>query len=938
MANWRWWVSAVVVAGLLWWLHPKPGAEHAGDVKEVTVWFSGVIYGRHIDVIDAFEREFPEYRGILGSSAARTNIEGEGNPQRLMCGIAGGVPPEVVEYDRFAICQWAARHAFLDLTKFIEKDRGELADVQQKLRRLKEQGGDAEEARKLEARIVRLEEFAVDPKDYYPAPWNECVYQGGVFGIPNYMDDRALYYNSDLLIQAGFVDDDGHPRPPETWEQVLTKRVDVSDAAISRLQDRETERFAVRSASADFVTAGVREGDTLSYISRRGTVTRCRVARVVGAHEVEVVSAYRRKKLVLPTDTAQHVKIFDQDSYALRLSRWDDEGRMKVVGYEPIHGNGWLFHYGWMNGGEFMSDDGRRCTLDDPRIVEALQFTTDIYDAIGGVADVNAFKKSFQAYAQDPFFQNEIALFIQGDWFLRDLARYKRDMRFGTSPPPMPARRLAAGERSLTWVGGFAYCIPSTCPEEKREAAWWMVKFLSSIKGGMVMNEHDAQRERAQGRLYTPRLKANRKLNELQLAKYVYIPEMPERIQQAMQTHIDLLPTARYRPVSPEGLKLWNGQADAQDLAWNHGASPAEALKLHANKVQQALDRFYHPPEGPTVHWRNLVWVYLAALVAVGAFVYWRHRTKNPARGIYRREWFAGVAFASPWMIGFIVLTGGPMIFSLFMSATDYDVISDATFVGLANFREMFTTDWAVVGGVRQALGNTLFMAIGLPIGMAVGLGLAVLLNTEIKGMSIYRTTFFLPAIMPVVAASVLWIWVFNAQNGLMNWMLHLSGIESILEHLGFKTPISWLTNKATSKPALIIMMLWASGASMIIWLAGLKEIPKHLYEAAALDGAGPIRRFVTVTLPMLSPYILFNLVMGLIQTFQIFTQAYIMTPNGSPERSTYFYVYKLFDECFSYFRLGYGAAMAWVLFAIVIALTLINMALSKKWVHYGGE
>ncbi|MFQ5412389.1 MAG: carbohydrate ABC transporter permease, partial [Phycisphaerae bacterium] len=134
------------------------------------------------------------------------------------------------------------------------------------------------------------------------------------------------------------------------------------------------------------------------------------------------------------------------------------------------------------------------------------------------------------------------------------------------------------------------------------------------------------------------------------------------------------------------------------------------------------------------------------------------------------------------------------------------------------------------------------------------------------------------------------------------------------------------------------IMTLWGSGASMIIWLAGLKDIPVHLYEAAAIDGAGPIRRFFRITLPLLSPYILFNLIIGLIQTFQIFTQAYIMTPNGYPERSTYFYVYKLFDECFTFFRLGYGAAMAWVLFVILVVLTLINMRISRKWVFYAGE
>ncbi|HOW18265.1 MAG TPA: sugar ABC transporter permease, partial [Phycisphaerae bacterium] len=288
------------------------------------------------------------------------------------------------------------------------------------------------------------------------------------------------------------------------------------------------------------------------------------------------------------------------------------------------------------------------------------------------------------------------------------------------------------------------------------------------------------------------------------------------------------------------------------------------------------------------------------------------------------------------------ILAGGPMLFSAVMSFTRYDVLSDAVYIGGRNYADLVTPGRDPL--FYKSLGNTLFMAIGVPLSMVVGLALAMLLNTRVRGMSVYRTLYFLPAIMPVVAASVLWIWVFNAQNGLMNWLLQLTGIERAIDwlsarlDLGIKTPISWLTTEQTAKPALIIMGLWSSGASMIIWLAGLKEIPTHLYEAAALDGAGPVRRFLHITLPMLSPYILFNLVMGLIGTFQIFTQAYIMTPNGSPSHSTYFYVYKLFDECFSYFRLGYGAAMAWILFLIVIVLTLFNMATSKKWVHYAGE
>jgi len=940
MANWRLWISAAALVGLLWWTYPNPGATHDADATEVTVWFNDLIEGRHLDVVDAFEREFSAerefqeyagtYRTLLGSSAVRGGVEAEGNPQRLMCGIAGGVPPEVVEYDRFAICQWAARNAFLDLTPFIKQDLEQLQEHKRKLESLRRGDAAAADIARQERRIAWLEKFIVRPEDYYDAPWNECTYKGGLYGIAHTMDDRVMYYNSDMLIRGGFTNPDGTPKPPDTWEQVLTKRVDTQDAEIAG--------DSIRSASADFVAADVRPGDTLVHLSESGMVTRCLVDAVSAPTALTVRSAYALKKLALPDGRGQHIKVFDQDSYAIKLSRWDDEGNVKAIGFEPSHGNGWLFHYGWANGGEFMSDDGRTCTLNEPRIVEALEFITDIYDMLGGYTQANAFKKSFQRFSQDPFARHQIGMFVHGDWFLRELVRFHRDLRFGTYPLPVPAARAAAGHRKITWVGGFAYCIPSTCPQEKRQAAWWLVKYLSSVTGNTVLNEHDAQRERSQGRVYMPRIKANKTLNQHQLDTYVHIAEMPERVRNAMMVHIDLLDHARFRPVSPEGHKLWNAQADAQEQAWNHSASPRGALDLQTAKVQRALDKFHAPQTGRRVHWANLVYVYFGLLAAVALVVWLRHRSRNVAYRSPVGEWRAGLLFAAPWMVGFIVLAGGPMVFSLVMSVTDYDVINDAVFVGASNYQEMFTTDWANVGGVRQALLNTLYMGLGLPIGMAVGLALAMLLAVEVRGVSLYRTTFFLPAIMPVVAASVLWIWVFNAQNGLMNWMLQSTGIEALLDWIGVRTPISWLTNQHTSKPALIIMGLWGAGASMIIWLAGLKEIPKHLYEAAALDGAGPIRRFFTVTLPMLSPYILFNLTMGLIQTFQIFTQAYIMTPNGSPARSTYFFVYKLFDECFTFFRLGYGAALAWVLFVIVIGLTLVNMALSKKWVHYAGD
>ena len=263
------------------------------------------------------------------------------------------------------------------------------------------------------------------------------------------------------------------------------------------------------------------------------------------------------------------------------------------------------------------------------------------------------------------------------------------------------------------------------------------------------------------------------------------------------------------------------------------------------------------------------------------------------------------------------------MLFSLFMSFCQYDVLSPPQFVGLENYRTLFFDDPLFY----KSLWNTLYMAIGIPLGMILSLGIALLLNAEIRGMAVYRTLFYLPAIMPAVAAAILWIWIFNPHEGILNAVLAQAGIEGP----------AWLQNQYWSKPSLILMLLWGSGAGMIVWLAGLKGIPVHLYEAAELDGAGPIRRFFSITLPMLSPYILFNMVMGLIGTFQIFTQAYIMT-RGGPVDSTLFYAFALFNNAFRYMRMGYASAMAWILFAIILTLTVFQLWISKRWVYYESD
>jgi multiple sugar transport system permease protein len=273
-----------------------------------------------------------------------------------------------------------------------------------------------------------------------------------------------------------------------------------------------------------------------------------------------------------------------------------------------------------------------------------------------------------------------------------------------------------------------------------------------------------------------------------------------------------------------------------------------------------------------------------------------------------------------PWLIGFVVFTGGPIVFSIIISFCDYDILNPARFTGLENYHWLFALDplfW-------KSMWNTVYMVIGIPIGMALSLGIALLLNLKVRGIAVWRTFFYLPSIVPAVASSILWIWILNPTSGLLN---------NALASIGIIGP-NWLQNEFTSKPALILMGLWGAGGGMIIWLAGLKGISESYYEAASLDGASTWKQFLHITLPLLSPYIFFNLIMGLIGTFQIFTQAFIMT-QGGPVNSTLFYAYHLFNNAFRYLHMGYAAAMAWVLFVIVLALTLLQMNLSKRWVHY---
>ena len=288
-----------------------------------------------------------------------------------------------------------------------------------------------------------------------------------------------------------------------------------------------------------------------------------------------------------------------------------------------------------------------------------------------------------------------------------------------------------------------------------------------------------------------------------------------------------------------------------------------------------------------------------------------------------RRDFRNALLFLAPWIVGFAAFMLYPIVSSLFFSFCDSSVLEPPVWVGAENYTELLRDSIFWV-----SLGNTAYYAaVSLPLGMAVAIAIALLLNTKVRGMAVYRTIFFLPSILPVVAMAILWLWIFNGQYGVLNYSLSLLGLPT--RHLP-----TWLDSPRWAMPALVLMGLWGVGYSVVIYLAGLQDIPVSLYESAEIDGANWWQKTLHITLPMLSPVIYFNLVMGIIGTFQIFAQPYIMT-QGGPKRATTFYTLYLYNLAFEDLRMGYASAMAWILFVIILVLTLLATKLSQRHVHY---
>ncbi len=625
-------------------------------------------------------------------------------------------------------------------------------------------------------------------------------------------------------------------------------------------------------------------------------------------------------------------------AYSKVLTEHNKDGTLRVAGFLPNFGNSWLYLYSFQMNGTFMSPDGRKCTLDSPENETALKFMKDGYDILGGYALSQTFSSGFQGNENDAFIIGKVAMKIDGDWIINGIARYGPQLDFGVAPPPVPDDRFNQKgafahekEKFVTWTGGFAYAIPTGA--RNVEGAWEFIKYASSTEGRLLSCRAQREAERQRGRLYVSRLAGQIETNQRIIIEFA--PSDP-RIAAALKQHVALLPNGRIRPATFAGQPLWDEHARAIEIACLGTMPVKDALLAGQAAVQRELDDHFREDSLTKVNFTGPL-LGLAALAILGLGSAWWFVRRMKLGKIEKSEAKWAYLFIGPWLIGFVVLTLGPMIASLIFSFTQYNVLSDAHWNGIENYRALVTTDWP---NVSKAITNILYLAaVGVPLNVFTGLAIALLLNNAVKAMRFYRTIFYMPAIVPITASAVLWIWVLtpDPNKGLLN-----AGYTSTIGSWFGITPPGWLNVPDWSKPGLVLMGVWGAGSGMLLWLAGLKGIPTQLYEASSIDGASPSRQLWSITLPQLSPVIFFNVVIGFIGAVQEFDRVFIMKPadtaTAGPSDSLLTPVYHLFTNGFNYFKMGYASSLAWMIFVVILGLTLIQFRLAPRWVHYENE
>ncbi len=562
------------------------------------------------------------------------------------------------------------------------------------------------------------------------------------------------------------------------------------------------------------------------------------------------------------------------------------------------------------NGGRTFEGDPARgerlsCALDDSRTIEAVQFLRDLRWR-HRVAYPEGYYNRLQAVnAVQLFMDGRIAMYGPvGRWEtirFAEIQNRRSPFTWDVVPPPRRARAWTA-------IGTTAYAISRTTRHPRE--AFELVRFLTGPEGSAL----DASLGIA-----VPALKS-----VARSAAFLTPREPPA----SDQVFLDVEPYSHVPPLTPFFKELsarWDSMAE-RVLSLDRGDTGEELSRL-AREMNSVISEDERQRRLPRVS-LGLVEGVLAAIVAALAAL--ALLSLGPFRlglsPLARREERTGLLFVSPWIAGFLIFSFGPILASLLLSFVSWDAASppqEARVAGLDNYVRMVTDDPLVWKSLRVTL---LYTSLSVPIGLVASLAAALLLHTPIRGIGVFRTIFYVPSVLSGVATAVLWWWVFGGKFGLLN---------GLLRPLGLPTP-DWLEDDHYALFAFVAMSVWSIGGAMLVFLAGLQTIPQDLYESATIDGAGTWRKFRRITLPMLSPVILFNVILGVIGSFQTFSQAFVMT-QGGPNDATLFLVLYIYRNAFEWQKMGYAAAIAWFLFVVILACTLLLLRGSRGWVHYEG-
>jgi ABC-type sugar transport system permease subunit/ABC-type glycerol-3-phosphate transport system substrate-binding protein len=584
-----------------------------------------------------------------------------------------------------------------------------------------------------------------------------------------------------------------------------------------------------------------------------------------------------------------------------------------VYGFGTENPDWTMENFTYSSGADFVDDIYKPTKLlyGDPRVVKAIQLTSDLaqkYDVSPSNVDI----LSSGVTSHELFDQGKIAMYMGGIWeserFRPEIKNFDWDV---TSFPASPT-----GSKSIMAAySGYGISATTAHPKE----AWEFLKYLTGPIGQATTAATGVSQP---GLMYL----ANSKV-------WLDGKRPKHRIVTIEET-----PGAHYGILYYQWTQIFDQIVDPKlQLVWNGTLTAQEAVDQFLGPAQKKLDDLNHPSDYPKLDWRLGFLAMLAAALLLFGWVWQGVAADLKSTGKLGRksEALAGYLFVSPWIIGGLVFLAIPMLFSLLLAFSSWDLLTPATWVGLGNFREMATDDlfW-------KSLSVTgLYTLFSVPLGIVGSLSLALLLHTKIRGQGVFRTLFYLPAVASTVAASLIWMRLLNPESGLINYVIGLLHLNPVFQFLGLTDPskgyVDWLGSEKTALASIVMMSLWGVGGGMVIYLAGLQGIPQSYYEAADIDGASVVQKFWNVTLPLLTPTIFFTLIIGVIAAFQIFTQGFMMTQSpGAPNNATLFFVLYLYQNAFSFLKIGYASAMAWVLFIIILLFTLLQFKMST-WVHY---